>query len=580
MNSETRSCQNCKQDFTIEPEGFEFYTKMKVPAPTWCPECRNSRRMAWREERTLYRDTCQLCHQSVISIHAPNGPFKIFCRNCWHSDKWDPLDYGQDYDFKKPFFSQYRELMEKVPRPALTGTNIPDSEFSHASLNCKNCYYVFWSYFSENSQNCYALLLSKDCFDCWVTDNSDHAYESLHSNRLYKTRFGFFSDDCFDSSFLFDCVGCSDCFGCVNLRKQKYCLFNQQLSKEEYRRQMEYWDLGSYQKLEEAKKKFHEFYLSQPHRFAHIRNSQNVTGDIIRDTNNCQNCFSALDQVENCKFLYFGGLNLKDSYDVSAGGDTSSLLYEIFGVTSAYHCFFSAGGNNSRNTYYNDWAYNCSDTFGCLSLKHKKYCILNKQYSKEEYEEMVPRIIEQMNEMPYVDKLGRIYKFGEFFPPELSAYAYNEAFIFSWNPKTKEEALREGWQWRDPVEKSPTISLQPENLPDHIKNISDSILQETIGCQHAGQCNEQCSGAFRITPDELKFYRQMNIALPRLCPNCRNGQRLQWRNGFHLWKRQCQCDKKNHSHGDVICPNQFETTFSPEKPEIIYCADCYKSEFI
>ncbi|MDP1706884.1 MAG: hypothetical protein Q8L36_03645, partial [bacterium] len=172
--------------------------------------------------------------------------------------------------------------------------------------------------------------------------------------------------------------------------------------------------------------------------------------------------------------------------------------------------------------------------------------------------------------------------------PEFSAWAYNESFMFSLRPKTKEEVLKEGWQWRDPTEKSPVISIQSENLPNHIKDVSDSILQETIGCQHAGQCNEQCSIAFRITPDELKFYRQMNIALPRFCPNCRDAQRLSWRNGFHLWKRQCQCQKENnsyknnsvHFHGDTPCPNEFETTFSPEKPEIIYCDSCYKSEFI
>src|SRR3989344_3047542 len=117
----------------------------------------------------------------------------------------------------------------------------------------------------------------------------------------------YFADDCLDSSFLFDCVGCSDCFGCVNLRKQKYCLFNEKFSKEEYAKQIEYWDLGSYKRLEEAKEKFRLLYLSIPHRYAHVINSQNATGDIIRDTKNCQTCFSALDGVQDCKYLYFGG---------------------------------------------------------------------------------------------------------------------------------------------------------------------------------------------------------------------------------------------------------------------------------
>lgn len=578
MNSETRICQNCKLNFSIEPDDFAFYKKINVPPPTWCPECRNMRRMAWREERTLYKDVCKLCGKSIITIHAPGGPFTVYCRDCWKSDKWDPLTYGRNYDFAKPFFRQYRELMEAVPRPALTGNHLVNSEFTHASESLKNCYYVFWSYFSEDSQNCYALLLSRNVFDSYVTDNSDHVYEGLHSNRLYKVRFGYFDDECMDSEFLFDCVGCSYCFGCVNLRKQKYCLFNQRFSKDEYQKQIAYWDLGSYKKLEEAKAKFREFYLSQPHRFAHIINGHNVTGDIIRDTKNCDTCFSALDSVENCKYLFFGGLNLKDSLDVSGGGDTSELLYEIFGVTTnASRCLFSAGGENSKNTCYCDWAYASSDLFGCMGLKKKRYCILNKQYTKEEYETLVPKIKKHMDDMPYVDKKGRVYKFGEFFPTELSAYAYNETFGYPWYPKTKQEVLSEGWTWREPYERSYKITLRPEDLSDHIRDVQDSIIQEIIGCGHKGKCSEQCATAFRINKEELAFYRKMNIALPRLCPVCRNAERLRWRNGFSLYHRRCACKRPGHFH-ESPCPNEFETTFSPQKPEIIYCDQCYKAE--
>jgi len=35
MKSEKRICQNCKRELIIEPEDFEFYQKIKVPAPTF-----------------------------------------------------------------------------------------------------------------------------------------------------------------------------------------------------------------------------------------------------------------------------------------------------------------------------------------------------------------------------------------------------------------------------------------------------------------------------------------------------------------------------------------------------------------
>ncbi len=595
--SETRSCQNCKSRFIIEPEDFSFYKKIGVPPPTWCPPCRNMRRMAWREERSLYRSTCKLCGKSIVTIHAPDGPFTVYCRECFRSDKWDSMSYGRDYDFSKPFFRQYRELMEVVPRPALTGVTIVNSPFSHACKSVKNCYLTFWSYFSENSQYCHLLLMSRSTYDGYVVDNSDHAYESLHSNRLYKVRFGYFADECLDSAFLFDCLGCSDCFGCVNLRKKNHCLFNRQLSKEDYTKQLAYWDLGSYVRLKEAKDKFHALYLSMPHRYAHVLNSQNVTGDVIRDTKNCATCFSALDGVENCKYVYIGGLNLKDSYDVSGGGDTSELTYEIFGVTGAQRVFFSVGGHGCQNMMYSDWNENSSHLFGCISLMHKQYCILNKRYTKDEYEKMKAKIIAHMNAMPYVDKKGRIYKFGEFFPPELSAYPYNESFAFSWYPKTKEEVLAEGWKWQEPHGRSYQITVPTENISDHIRDVPDSIVNETIGCLHGGICSEQCTTAFRPTREELEFYRVMNVALPRLCPNCRYAERMRWRNKFDLFKRKCMCSDPSrspdsrsgqttyqntaaHFHGEKPCPNEFETTFAPEKPEIVYCDQCYKAEFL
>ena len=585
MATETRTCQSCKTDFTIEPEDLSFYQKIDVPPPTWCPECRNMRRVAWREHRTLYHGSCALCKKETLSIHIPGGPFTVYCRECWISDRWDPMEYGREYDFTKPFFAQYRELMEQVPRPALTGTNMVNSEYAHASVSCKNCYYVFWSYFSQDSQYDHGLLLSRDTYDSYTTDNSDHAYETLHCNRLFRTSFAYFSDECLDSAMLYNCLGCSDCFGCVNLRKQKYCLWNEQLSKEEYTTKVKEWDLGSYSKLKEAQAKLEKLRLSLPHRYAHILNSINVEGDVIRDAKNCKECYAVLDGVENCKYIYFGGLNLKDSQDVSAGGDMAELLYETVGATRSSRCFFSAGCTNAKDVMYSDWS-NLSDLFGCVGLKKKQYCILNRQYKREEYFVMIEKIKKHMDDMPYTDKKGRVYKYGEFFPSELSAYAYNESIAFLWYPKTKQEVLSEGWRWQEPPTRSYEVSKDPKDLPDHIRDVDDGILQEIIGCLHQGACNHECSTAFRLTPQELAFYRDMNLALPRLCPKCRFAERFAIRNGYRLWPRQCMCGRSkyananSHAHGVESCSNEFKTTFEPDRVEIVYCEQCYKAEFL
>src|SRR6185436_17628089 len=110
MNSESRSCQNCQRDFTIEPDDFEFYKKISVPPPTFCPQCRLQRRLAFRNERTLYKTTCGLCGQKLLTMYDPEGEITSYCGTCWWSDKWDPLEYGRDYDFSRPFFEQLWEL--------------------------------------------------------------------------------------------------------------------------------------------------------------------------------------------------------------------------------------------------------------------------------------------------------------------------------------------------------------------------------------------------------------------------------------------------------------------------------------
>ena len=104
MESKTKQCQNCKKDFVIEPDDFDFYEKMEVPAPTWCWKCRFPRRLAWRNERFLYKRTCSLCNKSIISMFKSEAPFPVYCHECWWSDKWDSLKYGRDYNFSKNFF--------------------------------------------------------------------------------------------------------------------------------------------------------------------------------------------------------------------------------------------------------------------------------------------------------------------------------------------------------------------------------------------------------------------------------------------------------------------------------------------
>ncbi|MBI4119570.1 MAG: hypothetical protein HY456_01835 [Parcubacteria group bacterium] len=34
----------------------------------------------------------------------------------------------------------------------------------------------------------------------------------------------------------------------------------------------------------------------------------------------------------------------------------------------------------------------------------------------------------------------------------------------------------------------------------------------------------------------------------------------------------------DHFHGEDHCPNEFETSYAPERSEIVYCEQCYNAE--
>src|SRR3989338_6468121 len=118
MRTETKNCQNCKKGFIIEGEDFNFYEKIKVPLPTWCPKCRMIRRFAFQNTWDITWENCYKCKNKTLSIFPKNNNLKIFCQPCWWSDSWDGTEYAMNYDPSRPFFEQLKELSEKTPYAA------------------------------------------------------------------------------------------------------------------------------------------------------------------------------------------------------------------------------------------------------------------------------------------------------------------------------------------------------------------------------------------------------------------------------------------------------------------------------
>src|SRR3989344_5008907 len=164
MNKESRKCQNCHQDFAIEPDDFDFYKKISVPSPTFCPQCRMMRRFLFRNERHLFRRKDAHTGKDIFSGISPSAPAKVYELSYWQSDAWDPVGYGKEYDFSKPFFEQFKELLYEVPWPSRSIQNFVNSEYSDNAGNLKNAYLCFNGDNIENSAYCVNFNGLKDCF--------------------------------------------------------------------------------------------------------------------------------------------------------------------------------------------------------------------------------------------------------------------------------------------------------------------------------------------------------------------------------------------------------------------------------
>ncbi len=163
--------------------------------------------------------------------------------------------------------------------------------------------------------------------------------------------------------------------------------------------------------------------------------------------------------------------------------------------------------------------------------------------------------------------------YGEFYPPEFSAFGYNETSAMIEMPLTKEEALAQGFKWEDtPRGTYGKATIAWGDVPDSIGKAHDDLTKEIFECM-------ECKRNYRIIANEFSFYKKCGIPLPRRCPECRHERRILSRGPNKLWSRSCMCGLSNHDH-EGTCPNESETSYAPGRPEILYCEDCYQKEIV
>lgn len=556
-----KNCKTCKKEFEIRKEDSIFYEQMKVPVSLYCPDCRMQRRLAFRNERTLYKRSCDLCKTAGVSIYPEGTAFPVYCQKCWWSDGWDPTTYKMDYDKSRPFLEQFAELKNKVPRIGLLVINSTNSDYTNNSAENKNCYLIFAS---ENNEDCmYDRLIHhcKNCLDCVSTYESELCYECIDCQKCFKCMYSERLQDCIEVLFSFDMRNSQNCILCTNGRNMSYCIENVQYTKAEFeKKKAEIF--ASHESIEKAKERYKELRAKATVKYGSIIKCNNVTGDYIFNCYDGVNLFD-IRNSKNCSYIADGEDPI-DCQDCNNIYFKPERCYNVMASLQSTNCIAGVYIMYCNEVYYSDSCYNCTNCFGSAGLNKKNYHILNKEYSKDEYLKLKDEIVKELS------KNG---DYGEFLPPSMSPFGYNETLSKEYFPMSESQAKERGFNWQK--ETSGTYdkeTIKEPEMPKTITEVTEDILNQVLVCK-------DCKKNFRITKGELDFYKRMNIPLPHKDFECRHQDRMSKRNPRQLWHRRCMCELKNHAtHLDIGCPNEFETSYSPERKEIVYCETCYQQE--
>ena len=108
MESEIKTCIDCKNEFIINSGDLILYQKVGLEIPEQCFDCRLKQYFAFWVFGKFRKGVSDLSGESLITILPSNARYPIYKSHEWWSDAWDPMSFGQDYDSSRSFFDQLK----------------------------------------------------------------------------------------------------------------------------------------------------------------------------------------------------------------------------------------------------------------------------------------------------------------------------------------------------------------------------------------------------------------------------------------------------------------------------------------
>ncbi len=550
MNEEKRICQNCKQPFTIEMDCKVLYEKMGIPVPKECHMCIWKNLMAFWIFGKFRKTTSALSGKTIITTFSEITPFPLYEYEEWTSDAWNPLEYGQEYDFSRPFFEQFAEVQRRTPHPYRSGTMSTNCEWSDDAWSCKNCYLCRSMLHCEDLSYGYRTVNCKNSIDVTFCFDTEYSYDCTYCFKSYRLRHSFDARDCLESAFLYDCRNVRNCFMCWNLRGKQYHILNQPYAKEEYFKKIGTYRLDSRRELEKLRREFANIVAREViHRADRNLKVVNSTGNFLEECKNCHESYFA-QKSENSCYLFRGFEQREVIYAAGTIAEKAALSvmdgYNYDTVVTS-HC------GRCRYSAYLDYCEECEYCFGCVGLRRKKYCILNKQYSESEYNELIKKIKAQM----VADDV-----WGTFFPYALAYGGYNLSTAQMVFPETQEAIESRRGIWEDLPEQN-YEGISGDATPDVIGDVGDDFSKQAVICP-------ETKWRFNIAPQELTFYREFGIPLPSLHPDVRTKNRM-----------KPLTITTPHQGICIFCSKPIVHYYPPEwEYKKIACMECYQKEVI